>query len=137
MDIEAFAAKALLAYSYGVGDIEMLGKITGIAFDPKKHPRESEMWNKMLFNQPIQALLCTTYARLERIGCRYWTTQWHDSMSCSVPKYEKCEHLDLLYEGLCSIGYEMSEEEKQIQDGSHPLLKEAKDLITAFKKEKV
>lgn len=137
MDIEAFAAKALLAYSYGGGDIELLGKITGIALDPKKHPGESEMWNKMLFNQPVRALLCATYARLERLGNSYCTTQWHDSMSCSVPRHEKCEQLDLLYEGLCSIGYEMSEAEKQMQDGSHPLFKEAKDLIAAFKKEKV
>lgn len=137
MDIENFAAKALLNYAYGGGDVELLGKLTGITFDPKKHPRESEMWNKMLFNQPVRALLCATYARLEKIGNSYCTTQWHDSMSCSVPRHEKCEQLDLLYEGLCSIGYEMSETEKQMQDGSHPLFKEAKDLIAAFKKEKV
>jgi ParB family chromosome partitioning protein len=137
MDIEAFAAKALLTYSYGSGDIEHLGKITGIPLDPKKHPRESEPWNRMLFNQPLRALLCTTYVRLDRIGNSYITTQWHDSMSCSVPRHEKCEQLHLLYEGLCSIGYEMSETEKQMQDGSHPLFKEAKDLIAAFKKEKV
>ena len=137
MDIETFAAKALLVYSYGGGDIELLGKITGISFDLKKHPCESEMWNKMLFNQPVQALLCAAYARLERIGNSYCTQQWHESMSCSVPRHEKCEHLDLLYEGLCSIGYVMSDGEKQMQDGSHPLFKEAKDLIAAFKKEKV
>jgi ParB family chromosome partitioning protein len=136
-DIEAFAAKALLNYAYGGGDVELLGKLTGIAFDLKKHPRESEMWNKMLFNHPIRALLCATYARLEKVGCSYCTTQWHDNMKCSVPRHEKCESLDLLYEGLCSIGYEMSEDEKQLQDGSHPLFKEAKDLIAAFKKEKV
>ena len=137
MEIEAFAAKALLAYSYGSGDVGMLSKVSGIELDPKKHPRESEMWNKMLFNQPIRALLYATYARLERHGNSYCATQWHDSMSCYVPRHEKCEYLDLLYEGLCSMGYEMSEVEKQMQDGSHPLFKEAKDLVTAFKKEKV
>lgn len=137
MDIEAFAAKALLTYSYGSGDIELLSKATGIHLDPKKHPRDSEPWRSMLFNQPLRALLCTIYVRLDRIGNSYITTQWHDSMSCSVPRHEKCEQLDLLYEGLCSIGYEMSETEKQLQDGSHPLFKEAKDLIVAFKKEKV
>lgn len=137
MEIETFAAKSLLVYAYGSGEVELLGKIAGIDFDLKKHPRESEMWNKMLFNQPIRALLYATYARLERLGNSYHTTQWHDSMSCSVPRYEKCEYLDLLYEGLCSLGYEMCEGEKQLQDGSHPLFKEAKDLITAFKKEKV
>ena len=136
-DIEAFAAKALLTYSYGSGDVELLGKITGIAFDPKKNVRENEMWNKMLFNHPIRALLLATYAKIEKVGNSYCTTQWHDSMGFSVPRHEKCELLDILYEGLCSIGYEMSEAERQMQDGSHPLFKEAKNLITAFKKEKV
>ena len=137
MDIETFAAKALMSYSYGTGDIELLGKITGIAFDPKKHPRESEMWNKMLFNQPLRALLYATYANTEKIGNSYHTTQWYDKMGFSVPRHEKCDLLDLLYEGLVALGYEMSEAEKQMQDGSHPLFVEAKKLIANFKKEQV
>ena len=56
-------------------------------------------------------------------------------MGCSVPKHEKCETLDLLYEGLVSLGYEMCEDEKLMQSGKHPLFKKAKDLIAAFKKE--
>ena len=136
-DIEAFAAKALLNYAYGSGDIELLGKIAGFPVDPKQNIRENELWNKMMFNHPIRALLCATYARLERIGNSYHSTQWHDSMKCSVPRHEKCDYLDILYEGLVSLGYEMSETEKQMQDGSHPLFKEAKDLIATFKKEKV
>lgn len=137
MDIETFAAKALMAYSYGTGDIELLGKITGIDFDPKKHPSESEMWNKMLFNQPMRALLYATYARIEKVGNSYHTTQWYDKMGFSVPRHEKCDLMDLLYEGLVSLGYEMSEGEKQLQDGSHPLFAEAKELISNFKKEQV
>lgn len=136
-DIEAFAAKAMVAYTYGSADVELLGKITGIDFDPKKNVRENEVWNKMLFNHPIRALLLATYAKIEKIGNSYCTTQWHDSMGCSVPRHEKCDLLDILYEGLVSMGYEMSETEKQMQDGTHPLFKEAKDLIAAFKKEKV
>ena len=136
-DIEAFAAKAMVAYTYGSADVELLGKITGIDFDPKKNVRENEVWNKMLFNHPIRALLLATYAKIEKIGNSYCTTPWHDSMGCSVPRHEKCDLLDILYEGLVSMGYEMSETEKQMQDGTHPLFKEAKDLIAAFKKEKV
>lgn len=137
LDIEAFAARALIAYTYGSGDIELLGKITGIHFDLKKHPRDSEMWNKMLFNQPLRALLLATYAKIEKIGTKYYTTQWQDKMGMSVPRHEKEDLLDILYEGLVSLGYEMSDDEIQMQDGTHPLFKEAKDLITAFKKEKV
>ena len=138
MDIEAFAAKALLAYSYGtISDIELLSKISGVPMVKKNNLEvlDAEVWNKMLCNWPQKALLCATYAKLERYGNKYHSTQWHDKMGCSVPKYEKCELLDLLYEGLVSLGYEMCEDEKLMQSGKHPLFKEAKDLIANFKKE--
>lgn len=40
------------------------------------------------------------------------------------PKHETCERLDLLYAWLCSLGYEMSDEEKALQDGTHELFAE-------------
>lgn len=136
LDIEAFAAKALMAYTYGSGDPELLGKVAGIAIDPKANIRTSELWNKMLFNQPLRALLCATYAKIEKVGNCYHTSKWQNEMSCSVPVHQKAELLDLLYEGLESLGYEMCEEEIQMQDGTHPLFKEAAALIAAFKEEK-
>lgn len=42
--------------------------------------------------------------------------------------YKKCETLDKLYEILTNVGYKISEEEKQIMDGTHPLYQEAKEL---------
>lgn len=138
MDIEAFAAKALLAYSYGtISDIEMLSKISGVPLVKKGNVEvlDTEMWNKLLFNWPLKALLCTIYARLEKYGSKYHNTQWNDKLSFSVPKYEKNDTLDLLYEGLVSLGYTMSESEIQMQTGKHPLLLEAKDLVANFKKE--
>lgn len=35
------------------------------------------------------------------------------------PEYSKNVTLDALYDWLCSLGYEMSEDEKRLQDGSH------------------
>ena len=40
------------------------------------------------------------------------------------PKHEPCPMLDALYGWLCSLGYEMSDDEKMLQDGTHPLFKE-------------
>lgn len=137
MDIEASAAKALLAYSYGSGDISLLSKVSGVPLVKNGNAEvlDTEMWNKLLFNWPLKALLCATYARLEKYGNKYHTTQWNDKLSFSVPKYEKNETLDLLYEVLVSLGYVMCESEIQMQTGKHPLLKEAKDLVANFKKE--
>lgn len=38
-----------------------------------------------------------------------------------MPEHRKNEKLDAIYRFLCSLGYEMSEQEKQLQDGSHRL----------------
>lgn len=138
MDIEAFAAKAILAYSYGtISDIELLSKISGVPLVKNNNlvVLDAEIWNKMLHNWPQKALLSATYARLEKAGNAYHNTQYYDKMGFSVPKYEKCEILDLLYEGLVSLGYEMCEDEKLMQSGKHPLFKQAKELIANFKKE--
>lgn len=138
MDIEAFAAKALLAYSYGtISNLELLSKISGVPIVKKGNLKvlDAEIWNKMLHNWPQKALLSATYARMERAGNCYHNTKYYDKMGCSVPNYEKCEALDLLYEGLVSLGYEMCEDEKLMQSGKHPLFKQAKDLIATFKKE--
>lgn len=140
MDIEAFAAKTLLAYSYGtISSLELLSKISGVPIVKKGNLEvlDAEIWNKMLHNWPQKALLSATYARLEKVGNSYHNTQYHDKMKFSVPKYEKCETLDLLYEGLVSLGYEMCEDEKLMQSGKHPLFKQAKELIANFRKEAV
>lgn len=138
MDIEAFAAKTLLAYSYGtISNLELLSKISGVPIVKKGNLEvlDAEIWNKMLHNWPQKALLSATYARLEKFGNAYHNTQYYDKMKCSVPKHEKCEMLDLLYKGLESLGYEMCEDEKLMQSGKHPLFKQAKELIATFRKE--
>lgn len=39
------------------------------------------------------------------------------------PEHKKCKVLDMLYRFLEKLGYEMSDEERQLQDGSHPIFK--------------
>ena len=137
MDIEAFAAKALMAYSYGTISHELLSKISGVPLVTSGNVEvvDGAIWKQMLSKWPQKALLSATYARLERVGNTYYTTQYYDTMRCSVPKHQKCETLDLLYEGLVSLGYEMCEDEKLMQSGKHPVFQKAKDLLKDFKKE--
>lgn len=49
--------------------------------------------------------------------------------SKAFPTHEKNVKLDALYEWLISLGYELSDEEKQLRDGTHPLFidKDAKE----------
>ena len=43
-------------------------------------------------------------------------------MACA---YQENESLDFLYKILTELGYEMSDEEKALQDGTHELFQEA------------
>ena len=46
---------------------------------------------------------------------------YHHSVQWEQPKGVKNVHLSLIYEFLCKLGYEMSDEEKLWQEGKHPL----------------
>lgn len=43
--------------------------------------------------------------------------------------------LDALYEGLESLGYGLSQEERELRDGSHPIFKEIRERIKRYKKD--
>jgi len=46
---------------------------------------------------------------------------YHGGYRGYFPEHKKNAHLDALYTWLESLGYQMSDEEKQLQDGTHPL----------------
>ena len=141
MDIAAFAAKAIVhsgtAGYYGNSlDLERLGNLIKVPVVGQNGMRElnPEAWNKILFSRPQYALLCTAYTMLEKDGQNYYRRVW-DSAAGYKTDHCPTPALDLIYEGLTSLGYQMSDEETQMQDGTHPLFKKATDLIEAYKEE--
>ena len=141
MDIAAFAAKAIVhsgtAGYYGNSlDLDRLGNLIKVPVVGQHGMREldPEAWNKILFGRPQYALLCTVYTLLEKDGQNYYRRVW-DSTAGFKPDHSPNTALDLIYDGLMSLGYDMSEEEIQMQDGTHPLFKKANDLIEAYKEE--
>ena len=136
MEIEAIAAKVLVQGRNNI-DIDLLGKLLDVPTKMKNYSKilEPASWNKILFHQPLRALLCATYATLESGACRYHTTSYDGKLQIWIPKHGANYTLDLAYEGLRSLGYEMSEEETQMQNGTHPVFQEVKDLIATYNKE--
>lgn len=141
MDIAAFAAKAIVhsgnAGYYGNSlDLERLGNLIKIPVVGQNAMRELEptAWNKILFGRPQYALLCTVYTLLEKDGQNYCRRVW-DASAGYKPDHSPNTSLNLIYEGLCSLGYEMSDEEIQMQDGTHPLFKKVEKLIGEYKEE--
>lgn len=48
---------------------------------------------------------------------------YYEGYGDTIPYHQKNEDLDIIYDFLCRLGYTMCDEEKQLQDGTHPLLK--------------
>ena len=137
MDIQTFATRAIISACDGYVnrlDTDRLGNLLGISTDSKGILDEAGL-NSKLFNRPQYALLCTAYTALEKNGQKYHDSGYWITDIGFPPVHAKNATLDLIYEGLISIGYEMSEEEIQMKDGTHPLFQKAKDLIDAYKKE--
>ena len=69
--------------------------------------------------RPEYALLVSTLSAWDSETRRYYGIDWTDGKSRA--EYRPDKILDKLYQFLISIGYEMSDEEKALQDGSHAL----------------
>lgn len=69
------------------------------------HVRKSKNWE-------IKSLFAMLMATVDSSDLVY--NDWYG-------KYNSVPRLDFVYEVLCAFGYEMSDEEKQLQDGSHEL----------------
>ena len=54
---------------------------------------------------------------------KYYTEEYNETM----PKYHKCEALDTVYKYLCRLGYEMSDEEIALQNGTHELFEQEEE----------
>ena len=69
-----------------------------------------------LKNWEIKGLLGLLIALIETSKeCKYYDYQ---------SKYQPCQELDFIYEVLCAFGYEMSDAEKQLQNGTHEFFRQ-------------
>ena len=69
--------------------------------------------------KPEYSLLVTAYCALALDHDKYW--DWHWSGSEKSFKHEGNDKLDLIYQMLTQLGYEMSDEEIAMQNGTHEL----------------
>ena len=73
---------------------------------------------------PEKALLRLIYERIgDGKGNGYWKSYWNSY----TMKHEENEKLDRIYALLVKLGYEMSDDEKALQDGTHELFGEVTD----------
>lgn len=75
----------------------------------------------MMSRVPEFALLAEIYLSQENRDAKYYCSRWEDSLGFCVPKHQKNEDLDMIYDLLTTLGYEQSDEEKALRDGTHEL----------------
>ncbi|MCD8052225.1 MAG: ParB/RepB/Spo0J family partition protein [Clostridiales bacterium] len=70
---------------------------------------------------PLYRLLVCAYAKIERKGNGYYKEAYDADAKMYHHEYKCCDNLDVLYSYLTELGYEMSDEEKAMQDASHEI----------------
>ena len=69
-------------------------------------------------NEPNRSLVILDYVYC---GDKEENGYYHMGRSEYMPTHDKNLRLDLIYKYLCKLGYQMADEEKQLQDGTHQL----------------
>lgn len=103
-------------------DGELLCEVLGFDYDENM---DEDGLRELLKNSelgPETILLATAYAGFDSPGESYFSHRWYDG--CNEFFYECNDALDRLYDFLISLGYEMSDEEKAMRDGTHEVFNE-------------
>lgn len=73
---------------------------------------------------PEYTLLATLYASIDSDRLEYWGSHWDMEHHRSVLVHEENKVLDFVYDTLETFGYQMSDEEAALQDGTHELFQD-------------
>ncbi|MBE6912108.1 MAG: ParB/RepB/Spo0J family partition protein [Ruminococcaceae bacterium] len=110
--------KRELTGAYRHKDWGLICEATGEGYEKYMYQIKPEVIEKLLEENPHNGKLVVVAA--VNGGSKdeaYFLKNYRDE----VPTWTKNEYLDLAYKYLCKMGYEMSDEEKALQDGTHEL----------------
>ena len=120
--IMAYAAPLLTGYE-SVDDDENVLRLLGIGRDERIQENMDLDDVLKLFKayetEPEKVLLAMAFDARDGDGAGYWESQWNTKKGGSDYIHSVNEDLDETYALLTVLGYEMSDEEKALQDGSH------------------
>ena len=110
----AFACWALTEKYGDVPHEDDFLAFTGVNLLDDDEDFSEEKYREFYKEKPIETLLYASYLNMD-----YKTRKYSDWSG----EHRKNEELDMIYEYLVNLGYEMSDEEKAWQDGTHELFK--------------
>lgn len=110
---------------YGRDEInaEIVGELLDLNIDDNTdYPTFKAMVEQCIAETPEYALLVCAYASVDEDNKGYWAERWNAEKREYEIVHKPDDDLDSLYDFLISLGYEMSDEEKLMQKGTHQLL---------------
>ena len=117
MGAASVLCEGIFSYQYTKNSKEVLDFIGEETSN--EYGKNQECLRGLIAERPQFVFPAVIYLNFENDGkLRYYTEVYDD-----FPKYQKNERLDALYAWLCSLGYEMSDEELALQNGTHELFK--------------
>lgn len=130
-----YAADAIIGNvhsGYGEFNLSLLVELLGLN---ERTDEDNDTWESVketvLREKEARLLLCAAYARTDSRGNGYYKLVWNQATKETEAKYSENPGLDRLYDFLTDLGYQMSDEETQMQKGTHPLLRGADDETEA------
>lgn len=75
---------------------------------------------------PEYALLACAYASVDSDDEGYWAYRWNNYLHINECMHAQNDELDRLYDFLLALGYELSDEEQALRDGTHELFQNKK-----------
>ena len=73
---------------------------------------------------PEKVLLALAYSSMDSSYCGYWSKDWNVERQKYVYSYRENPTLDATYEMLTALGYEISDDEQALRDGTHKIFRE-------------
>lgn len=124
-EILIFAGKLLADGEWGrVVDEKELAELLGIAPEGKDDSLPMDAYSEKIAEHPEHTFLATVYTMKENVRDGYYQSKWDsEKREWVVGRYAN-PNLDELYAFMQELGYEMSDEELALQNGTHELFQE-------------
>lgn len=132
-----FCANVLIDDNCDDVNHEVLADLLGIGLvkDQYHETVDKKAYQQILEDQTERVAFATAYAKADDGGLTYAGWRWNIHYRVYAWERQDNRQLDMIYETLEALGYQMSDEEKQMRNGSHPLFEKADALMDEAKKD--
>ena len=106
-------------------DLTLIGNILGVELSQEFVDSSGKDWYKILDEDgvygamPEKVLLALAYSSMDSSYCGYWSKDWNVERQKYVYSYRENPTLDATYEMLTALGYEISDDEQALRDGTN------------------